>query len=267
MGKILFYTFLAIFILTAILTLLSLPDWIKIQKSYKKVLFSSLLIEVVGCVIFLFKQEMNFNYTIQPHNNWVAISTIDGEIIQPKIINPDSIMFLGLDRESTKNLLKLNSLSISKNENKYRIANKTDDFTFGTIEANDLKELGFYNNLQAWQNEIPNSDNYKIIKFIYNEEDNKWIQKGSLPISCPLKIEVYSTTEVGYKITDIQNSQVKFDSSQESQDVINLDNRKLHFFEINGVFYLTRITQADLFSRSSEKYIHFMMVKLQPQLI
>lgn len=50
------YLFLAIFALTAILTLASLPGWINIPEWYRKKLFIALVLEVVGAVIMLFNQ-------------------------------------------------------------------------------------------------------------------------------------------------------------------------------------------------------------------
>jgi hypothetical protein len=45
------YAFLSIFIVTAIISLASLPGWLKIEEPYRKVLFRALLLEVVACVI------------------------------------------------------------------------------------------------------------------------------------------------------------------------------------------------------------------------
>ena len=48
---ILFFVFIGIFILTALLTLLSLPGWVKLDEWYQKKLFLALIIEVVCVVI------------------------------------------------------------------------------------------------------------------------------------------------------------------------------------------------------------------------
>src|SRR3954452_11405487 len=44
-------TFLAIFIVTAALTLASLPGWIRIPETYRSKLFTALLLQVVGSVV------------------------------------------------------------------------------------------------------------------------------------------------------------------------------------------------------------------------
>ena len=146
------------------------------------------------------------------------------------------------------------------------VANQNNAFYWGKISNENLLKEGFYNGLEAWQNEIPSSDNYKVIKFVSNDGKKTWVQKGRFADDCPLKIEVYTTSEIGYRIVNIEKNKVEFDSKNESQNVMNLDHRKLHFLEIDHVFYLIRITQADLNRNRGENYIHFMMVKLQPKL-
>lgn len=266
MNPILFYTFLGIFIATAILTLLSLPDWIKISTSYKKVLFTSLIVEVIGCIILLFKQEMQIKYTIEPDENWVAMHSSNAEIIQPTLkLNTETFM-LGMAANEANNVFLNNSLDIKKNGDKWTVYNENNQFGWGTLSADDFRKAGFYNSLEAWQKEIPSSDNYKVIKFISSDGNKTWTQKGSFPIDCPLVVEVYSTNETAYRIKNLLTNSLEFDSGNESQNVIDIDHRKLHFLTIDDIFYLIRITQADLSKNRKENYIHFMVVKLEPQL-
>lgn len=266
MDPILFYTFLGIFIVTAILTLLSLPDWIKIPKNYKKVLFSSLIVEVIGCVILLFKQEMEIKYTLEPAENWVAIQSNNASVVHPDLRIGTEDIVLGQSEEEAQKNLRNNQLKLAKEGDEWLVGNANNAFYWGRLSKEELQHAGFYNGLEAWQNEIPSSDNYKVIKFVSNDGKRTWQQKGSFANDCPLKIEVYTTNEIGYRIINVSNNKVEFDSKNESQNVINLDHRKLHFLEIEHVFYLIRITQADLSRNRGENYIHFMMVKLQPQL-
>lgn len=266
MNPILFYTFLGIFVVTAVLTLLSLPNWIKIPNNYKKVLFTSLIVEVIGCVILLFKQEMQFKYSIEPESNWVAVSSNNGQIINPQLMVGDSVVFLGQPANEVQAEFKNNILDLKSEGGELLVFNSTDSLCWGKLSAESLKQEGFYNGLEAWKKEIPSSDNYKVIKFISNDGNKTWIQKGKFSDDCPLGIEVYSAPELGYRITNVGTGIVEFDSKNEAENVLDLDRRKLHFLEINHVFYLIRITQADLGNTRAEHYIHFMLVKLQPQL-
>lgn len=66
MGKYLFYTFLGIFIATAVLALASLPTGgIKIDENYRQVLFGSLILEVIGVMISFFKLYLKPTGNIQ----------------------------------------------------------------------------------------------------------------------------------------------------------------------------------------------------------
>lgn len=53
------YTFLAIFVSLAVLTVGSLPGWIKIPETYRKKLFATLVLQVIGCVVLFAKQTFD----------------------------------------------------------------------------------------------------------------------------------------------------------------------------------------------------------------
>lgn len=264
MNAVLFYTFLIIFIATAVLTLLSLPNWVIIPENYKKVLFSSLIIEVVGCVVLLFKQEIQFTYNVKPNSNWIALSTTDGSLVQPSIQVFDSTFILGEYVNNNIPNLAGHSMKI-KLEGAEMLALNRDGIVLGKITDVNLQELGLFNRLEAWKNEIPDSEEYKIIKFNFDRSLNSWVQKGKSAADSLVGIEVFSTPEIGYKIVNLKTNKEVFNSMNVSMDVIHRDRRKLHFIQLENAFYLIRITQADL-NKRNEEFIHFMLVKLKPQL-
>lgn len=57
-GRILFYVFLSIFVATAIITLLGISGYLSIKDDYLTKLFYSLVLEVVGGIIALFKMRV-----------------------------------------------------------------------------------------------------------------------------------------------------------------------------------------------------------------
>ncbi len=57
-ADLLFYVFLSIFVITAIVTLLGIVGLVKIPKSYLRALFTSLILEVVAGVVALYKVEV-----------------------------------------------------------------------------------------------------------------------------------------------------------------------------------------------------------------
>lgn len=62
---VLFWAFLLIFLATAALVLLSLVGRVQIDESYKKWMFSILIVEVVGCIIAFWKQ-LNVSFSDPP---------------------------------------------------------------------------------------------------------------------------------------------------------------------------------------------------------
>ena len=68
MKKHLFYTFLTVFALTAVITLLGiLKLGVSIDEFYLKGLFAALLIELVGAVIAIYRKTDFFNGGVQEH--------------------------------------------------------------------------------------------------------------------------------------------------------------------------------------------------------
>ncbi len=70
--------FLVIFALTAVITLLSLPNWIKIGEWYKKKLFGILILQVVGAVIMVYKDkhQISTQTNINPTQDTVYLRKI-----------------------------------------------------------------------------------------------------------------------------------------------------------------------------------------------
>jgi hypothetical protein len=57
-AKVLFYVFLSIFVATAIITLLGIVGCVTIKEGYLNKLFYSLIVEVIGGIVALFKSEI-----------------------------------------------------------------------------------------------------------------------------------------------------------------------------------------------------------------
>jgi hypothetical protein len=57
-AKVLFFVFVGIFSLTAIITLLGITDHVDIKEGYLNKLFYSLVVEVIGGIVALFKAEL-----------------------------------------------------------------------------------------------------------------------------------------------------------------------------------------------------------------
>lgn len=262
--KILFITFISIFIVTAIITLASLPGWIKIPNNYLKILFSSLILEVIASIFVYSKQANQFECKIEKQGEWIAMNLVDGRIIQPKVIFKDSSknILLGIAPSEIDPKMQEAVFSIEKDEHSFNIRNK-DNLQIGKVKYSSLKHAKLFNTLKSGQGEIAESNDYKVIKYFFDEQSRTWSSKGKFDKDCPLSINVTSTPILGYSIKIDENE--VFNSDNESKDVFNPDNRKLHFFKSNDHFYLIRITQADLEVKNG-KFIYFMVVRLQPEI-
>ncbi|PCJ77892.1 MAG: hypothetical protein COA57_16425 [Flavobacteriales bacterium] len=263
-SAILFYAFLSIFIATAILTLASLPNWIKIPNSYKKILFSTLLVEVIGCVIILFKQELLTKIEVRPNNEWIAMSINNGEFIRPEIQLTDTTMFLGKSITEVQEKFKSNEYILVKEDKAFYIKDIKNNYV-GRIATDGFENAFLFNGFESVGNEIAGSDNYRKIKFTPKDNSDSWKKKGSFFQNWPLSIEVKDTArQTSYQIKNKQTGSTEYNSLNDAQDVIDKNFRKLHFFECNQAFYLIRISDANLSIKN--KYITFILIRLKPKL-
>ena len=263
-SDLLFYTFIGIFIVTAILTLASLPGWINIPENYKKVLFSALLLEVVGCVILLFKQQVFTTIEVKPKSDWIALSTSTADIIHPEIHFNDSIIPLGDSKLQAQEKMTSHEFRLEQKDKNLVITGLKNDLIYGKVR---LDNIFLFNDIKSEGNEITGSTNYRILKFS-RENSGSWNMKGAFFAECPLKIEVADLkNQTIYKVTNSSTGKIEYTSEIESKNVIDLDNRRLHLFKVNHSFYMIRITEADLTTgRRKTNFIHFMLIKLQPEL-
>ncbi len=264
--KILFFTFVSIFIATAILTIASLPGWIKIPSNYQKALFSALILEVIACVVILFKQTMMFDIKLKPNVEWVALGVNDGKLLHPELIVNDSVIHLGAPLQQAQERILQNEYELVNDPRGLLIQSVGDQFFLGKISNRKGRNGMIFNSLVSSGNEITGSSSYRKVKFSADRGLNSWQIKGAIFEDCPFEISVKDSPQsstvylIRNKLTDV----IEFNSEDESENVINTDFRKLHFLENNNLFYLIRILEADLSSES--RYINFMIVKLQPQL-
>lgn len=139
-------TFVVIFILTAILTLLSIPNWIKIEDTYKKTLFNSLILEVIGVIILV----AAYAFGIKKNNNEEITSKDDKLVINNlgyTIGERDTIL-------KSSYLQKIPSLKFnpdfSAEKTELNIESQ-DNVKIGKIGIDDLKQTGFFNSLGVFQ--------------------------------------------------------------------------------------------------------------------
>lgn len=257
------YSFLGIFLCTAILGIGSLPDWIKIPEWYKKKIFVALILEVVGAIIIL------FNNLTEPklgtlelkirNNNWVAMNE-KAQFVSPEIeieIN-DTLFKKNLE---TASFTQFRDLQIVLGENSLNIMN-TDKNVIGEISKKKLEETGLFNTIETARDEISSSENYSYIKWKKETNDSKWEEYG-IPES-PFHLIVYDEdNKTKYKIINTVTGDVKFYSDSKSGYLFDEDNRINHFYNYNNKYYLIRIAFADLFTENN-KYVNIIYIRLNP---
>lgn len=259
------YGFLIIFFATAIIGIAGIPGWIKIPEWYRKRIFIALVLEVVGAIIILFRQEFIINDSagipgLKINNeNWTALDD-SALIVKPEITiaTQDTTFTISLGNQSHS---AFNGLTAKIIRNGLSIRN-ADSITLGHIPGTDIERVGLFNSIKTAKNEITSTENYAYIKWEKNK-NGKWMRKGSF--LDPFELEVYDDhSGTYYRIKNKTDNKHIFDSKSNAKDLIYEDNRIIHFLKYQKVYYLLRITWADLQKQQNEKYVHVINVKIQP---
>jgi len=262
--EILKYGFLVIFFATAVIGIASIPDWIKIPEWYRKRIFIALILEVVGVIVIYSNQEfINTESSCTPEirfsdNNWVALDG-NGSLINPEVVvkTQDTIVIKQLGKQD---LPVLDNLTVQIIENGLSIRNKENNI-LALIKASELKQCGLFNAFETAKGEITSSENYAYVKWTKPLND-QWKKKGSF--IGPFEMEITDGTDGTYYQIKDNKAKIVFNSKNSSKDLISVDNRIIHFYEYNNIFYLLRIAWADL--EQEEKYVHVINVRMVPTL-
>lgn len=257
------YSFLVIFVCTAILGICSLPRWIKIPEYYRKKIFLALILEVVGAIVLVFKDIQSTNglerisrKDITVNNHWMALDD-NAKYVAPEIKIRDSIYPLQWD--SIHFIIK--NLSAELGDNSLKLFN-TDKHEISRIAKQELEKLGLFNTIETAKNEISSSENYAYIKWNKGANDTKWSEEGQT--ESPFHLEVYDdNNKTKYKIENRLTGTPEFYSDSKSAQLFNEDNRINHFFSYNKSYYLVRIAFADL-RKNTDNYVSVIYIKLRP---
>jgi hypothetical protein len=263
--NILRYGFLAIFFATAVIGIASIPGWIVIPEWYRKRIFVALVLEVVGAIVIIFRQEFIISGAqgipaIEiSHNDWAALDE-HGRPIVPELTvkTQETTLVLPLGNRQWE---ALDGLQVQTTKNGLSICN-ADGEPLGFIASSDAQKAGLFNAFRTAKNEITSTENYAYIKW-EKVDDGSWQQKGSF--LKPFVMQVYDDpTGTYYRIRNSANGKQIFDSQDNAKDLIDEDNRIIHFLEHENVYYLIRISWADLGRKQKTKYVYVINVKMQP---
>lgn len=255
MNNLLLGIFLFIFIATAVLTLASLPGWVKIPENYRKILFSSLLLEVVGCIVLLFQQNFLQDKKLELTLNdkaCIAISTTGK--LSPIFVNDSS---LGLTLTSFCNQARTGAIYTLSKETDPRDAKrvdfvlKSDSLPIGSIAMKSLEDLGFFNEIQSNGSEM---DRIRFNRY----PDGRWEQKDFLNEDWKISLGIDGQN---YYIMDTETNK-KYMPKKSGLNNFNKNNRELHFIRTSDSYYLVRMTDANL--QDSVGFAVFMVLRIKP---
>ncbi|MCL2246145.1 MAG: hypothetical protein FWC10_03425 [Lentimicrobiaceae bacterium] len=236
--------FIVIFLATAVLTICALPGWVKIPDTYFKILFSSLLLEVIGTVFVLYNalgsdnsQEERMNYKSK-NTNCVILN--DEGLIDSTELGMSVSEFsrrASEGRGARYNLVKENETYLVKNKKNQYI---------GQISPNVLRDsLKLFGTM--------NMKAHDFYKITYVNDGGWKIEESDLPKICPVKLDIsgshyiVSDSIMGYKNTG----------------GLDKGKRNLHFFQASdGAFYLVRVSNAD-FSSPGKHTVTFIVIQVK----
>jgi hypothetical protein len=262
---ILIVIFIIIFLATAVLTICALPGWIKIPNNYLKILFSSLLLEVIACVFLVFNLVRPSDHKCEDKlshlktDRWVILNE-SGSISQ-LCVNDTVPVGKGID-DFFENAKGKEMYHLAKENRKYFVKNdfaqclgKLKDSTFSNL---DLTEILTFT--------LP-QDAFRRIKYVQNNSGWSIKPKEGSPdpfdqtLPGTLKIKV---TGNSYTVSDIDTS--FYNKEITGGDCFDLGKRVPHFFKGSDYYYyLVQITDA---KTSGEKPYHvtFTAIRLKTEL-
>ena len=249
---VLIVVFILIFLATAVLTICALPGWIKINNNYLKILFSSLILEVIASVFIVFNIVKPSNHKCEEglsykDKSWVVLND-KGQIFQLSI-NDSVKLCMDVDEFSDK-VSNSEIYNLSKKDGSYLVMNR-DAKCIGKVKVQSIKDsLKLFDEINLKKNTFNRITYYK-------DENNKWnLRDGeSLNNKWSLKIELKGAV---YTVSDSNT-----DYYEESGG-FDKNNRQLHSFKgSDGAFYIVRISDADNYTANIQHYVTFIIIRTE----
>lgn len=236
--------FILIFLATAILTICALPGWIKVPDNYLKILFSSLLLEVIACVFLVFnlvrpsdhkcedklKHKAGDNWVLLNEKGHISTLSIDEKIISTPL---DSFSLKACEHECFSIAKESGSYLLKNSENKY----------IGKIDDKNIKAVNLFNNIKL----ADNSDYYKKE---FSKNNGRWSDNGRVE-KWAVKISLNGGS---YTVSDSTNLYYK-------ETEKTFEERTVHSFKgPDGYYYFVRLTSGDNNS-TDNKHAHFIIIR------
>jgi|GEM_PF-5837311 len=262
------YVFLVIFVLTAALTLASIPGWIEIPEEYRKTLFKSLLLEVVGAIVVLFTQSyipVNEDGAM-PKKCYASFG--NGLVLALDVEDAvgDSCMFELKNGSAWRILPNYDEKLNVELDKKGKLIVSADTVRLGSVSKESLAKLSLFNVLCGKDAQQLAYNNYRLVKFQKNGDI--WVRFGSFlknsDNGVPIDFQIFESNEQGTAYKIIKGDDVYFNSLDVSKTLFDVDDRVIHLVPQKKSYTLFLIVGANL--QSDDKFVHVMQMRLTPTL-
>lgn len=272
-ADILIYVFIGIFVLTAIITLASLPNWIKLDEWYKKKLFLALILEVVGIIVVAGGNALGVktasSYELVD-TDWVALDKY-GNLIQPKVKSriadeeTDSIdKRLGLAQFNTLPTLYLDLNFDNPAEVQLLVKTNDKQNAIGQLSSDGLKKIGLFNLI----NDVESQHSYATIRF--EKKNGKWVCLKDATIN-DVTYSDFLDDEVRFGIdynSELNTHYVIYNTTdtvyRSKNREFNTKYRKIHFCKnSDNKYFLFRIVSANL--QNEPLFVNVLQMKIEPE--
>lgn len=272
--QILIFTFIGIFVLTAIITLASLPGWIKLDEWYRKKLFLALIVEVVGIVVMVgriaFTRDGNDTHRIPEQINWIALDE-HGKVVYPTTIIPeskkDSIQpkRLSIDEFQETPELKL-KLDFTDPKQVGLLITSRNDVVLGKINSSALFETGLFNRIKDTEGSA------HIATIRWEKDGNTWkridktvkgisIYRNFLDDDVAFNVE---EGDMGTRYVLLNNNRKDTLYCSHDQSEFNYGVRKTHYCTSSDgkKHYLFRVISAD--TGGDPSHVNVQQLRIDP---
>lgn len=248
---VLLVVFIAIFVATAALTLCALPGWIKIPDTYLKILFSSLLLEVIACILLVFRGGLFDNekdihkcedkLSLNKAHSWVILNE-DGLISQ---LSVNETVPVGINDSSFSEKAKKSAIyHLVYDSNDYLVKNQFNQY-LGKVPQKVIKNI--FNNIISTESE------FRYIQYTQNA-NGKWNPDNILPKEWSLRLNRFT----------VWDDESKNDTTYYNKPVGSLDlgDRETHVFTgSDGANYVVRITDAFTMDNTKQHFVKFIIIR------
>jgi hypothetical protein len=202
--------------------------WVKIPEGYRKALFSALLLEVVGCVVLLFRQDV---------------------LKQPSVKEPVVMPYTTYKLHREKNFSDAARID-------YVLKDDTAGTGYGNVSVESLLNLGLFDNLKADKNgfaQITFTDSETGWRKTVDDRDKNWDIDIKMDHSSYVVVDRKDSVEYAYSRS--------FNKGERNLHLVKALDNKFYLVQITSA----RRTNSTA-EKSGDNFVTFFIVQLETEL-